>query len=499
MDETGSITEREEHFERAKKRIGLYLGPAVFLALYFYPFGLAPRAHSILAIMGLVLIYWLTEALPLPISALIGTLLAALMGVANAKEVFTPFANPLIFLFIGSFILAEAITEHKLDRRFAFAVFSIRAISKSPAGLLAGVGAISAFVSMWISNTAATAMLLPIAIGVLSPFAKSRDEWSRRYSTAVLLMVAYGASVGGIATPIGTPPNIIGIGMLQELSGVHISFLEWMAFAMPITAVMFVFLIVILGPFGKTGRWPKDMAQSGLLVEKRPGKWSRGEKNTALCFAITVFLWLLPSLSELIAGKESIIAQTLGERLNEGICALIGACLLFVLPISTSTREFTMSWQRAVRIDWGTIILFGGGLSLGGLVFSTGLAADIGSVLSGATGANTLWSITALGTALAIVLSETTSNTAAANMVIPIVIALAHGAGVSPVAPALGTCLGSSFGFMLPVSTPPNAIVFGTGLVPMTSMIKKGVVFDICGFFLIMGGLYVLCPLFGWV
>lgn len=178
--------------------------------------------------------------------------------------------------------------------------------------------------------------------------------------------------------------------------------------------------------------------------------------------------------------------------------ALAAACLLFVLPISFRNREFTMTWERASRIDWGTIILFGGGLSLGGLMFSTGLASYMGGAITGITGASSLLAITAAGTAFAIILSETTSNTASANMVIPVVIAIAQGMGVSPLPPALGACLGASFGFMLPVSTPPNAIVYGSGMVPILSMVRKGVLFDIGGFFIIMAGLAVMCPLMGW-
>ncbi|VAW34726.1 Sodium-dependent anion transporter family [hydrothermal vent metagenome] len=503
------ITQGEEAFEKWRKTSGLVIGPVVFLVIYFIDMpGLTPQGHSLFAVTGLVLVFWLTEAIPIPATALLGALLNVLLGVASAKVVLAPFANPLVFLFIGSFILAEAVTMHGLDRRFSFAVLSVKFFSESPLRLLAAFGLISAVASMWISNTAATAMMLPIGVGLLSAVRKAGSAADNsggsalnfdKYSTAMMLMIAYGASVGGIATPIGTPPNLIGIGMIGELAGVKISFLKWMSFALPITAVMFIFLFLLLGPFG-IGRSSSFSGVAGYVREKRLllGPWGRGEINTALCFGVAVILWLLPSIVGLVAGKGHGVALLLAARLNAGIVALLAAILLFILPVSFKERRFTMSWERAVSIDWGTILLFGGGLSLGALMFSTGLAEAFGTALTGLTGADSLWGITALAIIFGIVLSETTSNTASANMVIPVVIAVAQGMGVSPIPPALGACLGASFGFMLPVSTPPNAIVYGSGMVPILSMVRKGIIFDICGFFIILFSLMVLCPLFGW-
>ncbi|VAV83770.1 Sodium-dependent anion transporter family [hydrothermal vent metagenome] len=507
------ITRGEETFEKWRKTIGLVIGPVVFLVIYFIDIpGLTPEAHSLFAVIGLVLVFWLTEAIPIPATALLGALLNVLLGVASAKVVLAPFANPLVFLFIGSFILAEAVTMHGLDRRFSFAILSVKFFSESPLRLLAAFGLISAVASMWISNTAATAMMLPIGIGLLSAIKKAGSDTGDaatgkaggfnfdKYSTAMMLMIAYGASVGGIATPIGTPPNLIGIGMIGELIGVRISFLKWMTFALPITVVMFVFLFLLLGLFG-IGRSHSLSGVGRYVREKRLslGPWGRGEINTAFCFGVAVTLWLLPSIVGLVAGKGHALTLLLGARLNAGIVALLAAILLFILPVSFKERRFTMSWERAASIDWGTILLFGGGLSLGALMFSTGLAEAFGLALTGLTGANSLWSITALAIIFGIVLSETTSNTASANMVIPVVIAVAQGMGVSPMPPALGAVLGASFGFMLPVSTPPNAIVYGSGMVPILSMVRKGIIFDICGFFIILFSLMVLCPLFGWV
>jgi sodium-dependent dicarboxylate transporter 2/3/5 len=501
MEIKESLTPAEERFERVKKTAGLIVGPVAFLALYLIPFPpLSAEAHGLLAVVGLVLVFWLTEALPLAVTALLGAGLNAVLGVAPAVAVFSPFADQIVFLFIGSFILAEAIMLHGLDRRFAFAIMSLKGVQASPMRLLLAVGAISACLSMWISNTAATAMMFPIGLGVLNAMGddgrgEARGRWD--FAPAVMLMVAYGASIGGIATPVGTPPNLIGIGMIDRLIGVKISFFEWMVFALPITVVMFVCLSLVLGwgTFAGFGGETKEIK----IAAPPPARWTRGQKNTAFVFFITVFLWIFPSVFSLLFGEGSATGQLLAKRLDIGIVAIFAAVLLFVLPIDAGKREFTMNWERASRIDWGTILLFGGGLSLGSLMFSTGLANAFGHAVTGFTGASTLWGITAVGTIVAIIMSETTSNTASANMVIPVMIAVAEGAGVSPLPPALGACLGASFGFMLPVSTPPNAIVYGSGLVPILTMVKKGVVFDAVGFIIIMGGLMILCPLLGLV
>ncbi len=499
------LSPTEEKAEELRNLLGFFLGPLAFVVLYLVPLGsMTPVQQRLTAVMGLVIVLWLTESIPIPVTAMLGALLNVILGVAPAKVVFSPFAHPLVFLFIGSFILAEAITEHGLDRRFAFAIFSIPFLHRSPSRVLFSIGLIVALVSMGISNTASTAMMLPIALGVLGAMRDIHERAGGGYdfggfSTAMMLMVAYGASVGGIATPIGTPPNVIGLGMMDQLAGVKISFYEWMVFALPITSVMFIYLFIIL----RAGAGIRGANMTGIdkYIEKIRsdlGPWTKGQRNTAISFSIAVFLWILPSVVGIILGKSAPLAQLLRSRLNVGVVALVAATVLFILPASSARRRPTIDWGRAVRIDWGTILLFGGGLSLGSLMFRTGLASFLGDTLTGLTGASSLLGITAMGTFLAIVLSETTSNTASANMIIPVVIAIAKGAGVSPLPPALGATLGASFGFMLPVSTPPNAIVYGSGLVPILQMVRKGILFDIGGFFIIMTGVMLLSRLLGW-
>lgn len=507
------LAEAEEKFERWRNTIGLFLGPAAFLAIWFAPLpALTPEAHRLSAILGLVLIYWMTEPVPIPVTALLAAVLAVLFKIAAAKDVLAPFADPIVFLFIGSFIIANAMMHHGLDRRFALSILSLRFVGRSPGRLVLAFGAVTAFISMWISNTAATAMMVPIGIGMLravgeviekesgKAYAPSgRPNLSRwRLSSGLMLMVAYSASVGGIGTPVGSPPNLIAIGMLDELAHVRITFFGWMSIAVPMMIAMYAVLYLLIIRMHRP-EVPELTGIESYIGERRKdlGRWSAGQRNSLIAFLTAVTLWILPGFLAVAFGVHSKAFEGYSARLHEGTAAILAASILFFLPINWKKREFTLDWDRAVRIDWGTILLFGGGLALGGLMFKTGLAEVIGRSLMTWTGADSLWGITAVAIGMGIVVSETTSNTASASMVIPVMIALAQAAGVSPIPPALGACFGASYGFMLPVSTPPNAIAYSSGMVPITRMVKTGIVFDICGFFLILGGLRVLCPILG--
>jgi sodium-dependent dicarboxylate transporter 2/3/5 len=315
-----------------------------------------------------------------------------------------------------------------------------------------------------------------------------------------MLMVAYGASIGGLGTLIGTPPNLIGKGLISERLGVEISFVEWMKFGVPIVLITFLALFGLLYLLHR----PPGGALRGaaaLLARQRAalGPMGRGERNAAIAFSLAVTLWLAPAVLTLLGGTDSPVTRWYDAHLPEAVIAVLAAGLLFVLPVDWRARRFTLSWEEAERIDWGTILLFGGGLALGDLMFKTGLSEAIGRGAVSWLGVEGLWAITGFAIAAAIVMSELTSNTASATMIIPVVIAIAQGAGVSPLPPALGACLGASFGFMLPVSTPPNAIVYGSGLVPIGRMIRAGVLLDLIGLFVIWGALRILCPFLGLV
>ncbi|MBI5562436.1 MAG: DASS family sodium-coupled anion symporter [Deltaproteobacteria bacterium] len=494
-----AVSEAEKRFELYRRTVSLFLGPAVFLILFLTPMPpLTAQSHSLAAVLGLVLIYWIGEPVPIPVTAVLGPVLCVMLGVAKSSVVFAPFAHPIIFLFIGSFMLAEAMKAHRLDYRISLGILSLPWVGGSYLGVFIAIAAIPAAMSMWISDSATTAMIYPITVGIAGAVSRLSSGATSRFSTGLLLTIAYAALIGGIGTPVGTPPNLIGIGMIDKLAGVRIDFFQWMLMAVPIMIAMFIAMLVYMFAAHR----PPGKEVSGLsafINEKRSelGGWTRGQKNTLAAFSIAAILWVTPGVALSLFGETSGIHGFLDAYLREEIVSLIAAMILFFTPVDWKERRFTLSWAEAVRIDWGTILLFGGGLSLGGLMFSTGLADAIGTALIQATGVNTLWGITAMATGLAIVATEVTSNTATANMLVPLMISIAKTAGTSPVPPAIGVCLGASMAFMLPVSTPSNAIVYGSGRVPITSMIRAGAALDVVSFFVIMAGLRIMCPLLG--
>lgn len=532
------ISAGEQLFETWRKRLGAILILPTFFLTYFLCNDLRPEGQKLAAILATVTVLWVSEVIPLPVSALLGAVLCVALGAvpeepgkSPAAIVLAHFADPIVFVFIGGFMIARAMTVHGLDRRIALEFLSIPSIGSSPARTMVGLGLVTAVLSMWVSNSATTAMMLPIALGILRALHEVRvarglarnsiETTNWPFAPGMMLMVAFSASIGGIGTPVGSPPNLIGIGLIRSATGIDISFFRWMAVAVPLLLVMgltLFTLLYLLHPAGTDAAsaasnqdggtaqvTPGDptVGMGGHLLEyirserRKLGPWTRGQINTVVAFSVAVTLWMMPGILQLPWFAGSWWGRWIGMHLPESIVAIAAAILLFLLPVNLSQWEFTLTWPEAVKIDWGTILLFGGGLALGSLMFKTGVAEAIGTALTGYLGVNSLWGLTGLSIMLAVAISEAASNTASANMIIPVVIAIAQAAGVSPLPPALGACLGASFGFMLPVSTPPNAIVYGSGLVPLPKMMRAGILLDIAGFVIIWGGLYVLHQMLG--
>lgn len=504
-EQQGRLSPAEERFERIRRTAGLFAGPVALIIMLALPLDLSWAQHSLAAIMVFTIIYWLTEAIPIPVTAVVAMALCVLLGVAPVDDVFAAFGSPTLFVFMGAFIIAEAMTTHGLDRRFAFRVLAVPGVSRSTYGVIIAFGAIAASISAFISNTAATAMLLPIGLGMMGALSGlitdqtgESDPTRLRFGTALMLMIAYGASVGGLITPIGSPPNLIGIGLIEKQTGTTISFFEWTATALPIVLVMFAALCVILLLLNRP-EINKIPGAAEYVADERSkiGTMTAGGRNTLIVFVLAVTFWVLPGIVNLIFGDGSDVSTSVTEHLDEGVVAIIAAALLFVLPVSWPERKFTLNWNQAVDIDWGTILLFGGGIVLGTLLADTGLAEVLGKGLVDMLGVSSLVAITAISVVIAIIISETTSNTASAAVVVPIVIPIAMAAQVDPIIPALAATFGASYGFMLPVSTPPNAIVYGSGLIPITKMLRSGIVFDIVGAVLVVVGVSLMAQLVG--
>ncbi|HWR21405.1 MAG TPA: SLC13 family permease [Verrucomicrobiae bacterium] len=481
------ISAGEQLFETWRKRLGAILTLPAFFLTYVLCSGLRPAGQKLAAILATVTVLWISEVIPLPVSALLGAVPEE-PGKSPAAVVLAYFADPIVFVFIGGFMIARAMTIHGLDRRIALGFLSIPWVGSSPARTMVGLGLVTAVISMWVSNSATTAMMLPIALGILRALhdvrvarglaQDSSDVLNWPFATGMMLMVAFSASIGGIGTPVGSPPNLIGIGLIRSATGIDISFFRWMAVAVPLLLVMgltLFTLLYLLHPAGKAadraacnqGDGTAQVTPNALTADigshllhyirgerSKLGPWTWGQINTVVAFGVAVTLWVMPGIMQLPWLAGSWWGLWMSTHLPESIVAISAAILLFLLPVNLAQWEFTLTWPEAVKIDWGTILLFGGGLALGSLMFKTGVAEAIGNALTRHLGVSSLWGLTGLSTAMAIVMSEAASNTASANMIIPVVIAIAQAAGVNPLPPALGACLGASFGFMLPVDPP---------------------------------------------
>jgi sodium-dependent dicarboxylate transporter 2/3/5 len=507
------LSEREERFELRRRTLGFFLAPATTIVLFLLPLDLPQTQHTVAAVLGGVIVAWITEPIPIPVSGLLGASILILLGVGGedgADAVLAPFGSGTIFTFIGAFILAQSMLKHGLARRFAFRILAIPGVGQSTTRVIIAFGVITCLLSAFVSNTATVAMLLPTALGILTVIANlvqeqriengesldGFDPTRLRVGFAIMLMLAYGASVGGLLTPVGSPPNLIGRELIEQATGEAIPFASWMAIAFPVCALMFVALVLVLLLLNKPEiRRLTGVSEYVASERARMGPLSRAEKNTLVAFVITVALWILPGIVALVAGAESSAYTTISTRLDEGVVAIIGASLLFILPTHWAKREFTLTWGDAAKIDWGTIVLFGSGVIFGALLQDSGLAETIGTGSYDALGFTSAVPITIFAVLLAILVSETTSNTASAAVVVPIILPLAQAAGVDPMTPALAATFAASFGFMLPVSTPQNAIVYGSGAVPITKMIRSGISFDVLGAILILLFLPLLIPL----
>lgn len=481
---------------RIKQKVGLCVAPVLALVVYSLPFpNLPDNAHLLASILTWVIISWVTEALPLAITSLLGASLCVLAGLGSVNTVFSAFAHPIIFLFIGSFFLAEAFVVHKVDQRFALWLLSLKWVNAKPAGLFLAMGFGTALLSMWISNTAAVAIMVPMALGILSTL--RQDNSPLPYEIGVMLLLAYSAAAGGIATMIGTPPNLIGVGLLAQQADIGLSFFEWFSVGLPLTGLMFVCIYGVLTWLHPLpGMFPVSSVNRESIGEHQ-GAWTRGQRNTCLALALAIGGWIGPGLLAVIMGRDAELVTWLNTRFPKELVPIFAAGLLFFLPTNFASGEFTLNWAQAKNINWGTILLFGGGLAFGHLMVETGLAEIIGQGLVTVFGSETLWSLTAVAIGAALVLTEIASNTASASMLVPVVIAIAQAANVSPIPPTMGVCLAASLAFVLPVSTPPNAIVYGTGLVPIQHMLRAGLVLDIIGAVLVWLSLWLLCPLLG--
>ena len=493
-------------------RLGFVIGPAVLIGWLTLTtpdqFGLTVEAHRLAAVMMLTILWWLTEPIPIAATAILAVCLTVFLGAvpatgeAPAKIALAPFADPSAYFLIGGMFIGRAMQRHALDRRFALAILCTHWAGRSPGALLIGVGTAVTLVSMWTSNTAATAMVYPVTLGMIEVLRAGTGDAAgsfrkSRYATGLLLITAYASSVGRVAAPIGSGTNVLARGLFEQKEQLGtIDFLHWMAIGVPIMLVTFVGMAAWLRWLSPAKQLDMPGLRTYLLNEQQAlGPWKRGEINTLIVFVITVTLWIAPAVLEFVPidGAQKWYKQ----HFSEDIVALFAPVLMFLLPVDWRRREFTIEVRDLQRVDWGAILLFGAGLSLGQLMSKTGLAGAVGQAIIALLHEPDVWTITALAIVSGVLLSEFTSNAATVATLFPVIFEICTRGGLDPWPPLLGLTFAASFGSALPVSTPPNAIVYGSGLIPVRRMIVAGTGLDLLCIFVLWGVLRAAFAL-GW-
>ncbi len=466
-----------------RQRLGLLLGPAC-LALGLMlpaPEGLSPAGWHTAAIALLMTVWWICESIPIPVTAMIPLILFPLVGAGSIGESAEPYANPIIFLFLGGFLIATAMERWSLHKRIALHI--IRRAGTGPRALIGGFMIAAAFLSMWVSNTATALMILPVGLSVIQLADAGDDEaMSGRFAVVLLLAVAYGANVGGMGTLIGTPPNALLAGFVEEQYGRPISFVRWLTVGLPVVVLGLPVVFFILTKVAYPIRLPSLPGGSELIAREIAalGPMNRGERSVAVVFTATAFLWITrPLLEPVLPG------------LSDAGIAMAGGVSLFLIPVDLKRGIFVHDWPTTRRLPWGTLILFGGGLSLASAFTRTGLSEWIGTSLS-AIASLPMVLILMIVVAVIVLLTELTSNTATTATFLPVLAALTIGIGQNPLLLAVPAVLGASCAFMLPVATPPNAIVYGSGRVTVPQMARAGLFLNLAFIVLITALAYTL-------
>lgn len=464
--------------------IGLILGAAFLLATIVLPppETMGTEAWAALGLMLLMATWWSTEAIPIPATALLPIVLVPALGLGSVGEATSPYANPIIFLFLGGFTLGLAMQRWNLHRRIA--LMTLKAVGSEPRRQIGGFMLATAFLSMWVSNTATAIMMLPIGLSVVGMMDTGNPEGVRRYATALLLAIAYSASIGGIATLIGTPPNALLAAYLSENQGISVGFAQWMLLGIPVTIVM-----LVLAWWWLTRRdFGLDSSGDGGTAIREEldalGPLGQGEKLVAAVFLATAGAWIF----------RPLLSGSLMPWLSDTGIAIASAIVMFIIPVHAGKREFLLDWETARGIPWGVLLLFGGGLAMAGVISSSGLAEWIAQSL-GVAGTLPTLAMIVLVTGVIIFLTEVTSNTATAAAFLPLLGALAMSQGVSPLLLTVPAAIAASCAFMMPVATPPNAIVFSSGHMQISDMIRAGFALNLMGILVVTLLSYLLLGL----
>ena len=469
-----------------RQRIGVALGLSLFVIILLLPgaAGLSPEGQRVAAVAVLMATWWISEAIPIPATALLPIVLFPALGIMKTSDVTASYGNHLIFLFMGGFLIAVTMEKWNLHKRIA--LHTIRIIGTGPNRIVLGFMLATGFLSMWISNTATAMMMVPIALAVIYQAAASLEKTPGNtvdtrpghfnFGMALMLGVGYSASIGGVATLIGTPPNAILAGVIERTYGVTISFAAWLTFALPLSITLLLITWVYLTRIGFRSEITELPGGRRLIDNQLAalGPMSREERWVLIVFTSVACAWI----------GRSLIDLPLLKTVQDSSIAIAGALILFLIPTNLKRREFLLDWPTAVKIPWDIILLFGGGFALAHGFQQSGLSQWLAGQLTFLEGASPLVIIFAVAL-LVIFLTEVTSNTATATVLLPVMAAFAEAMQMHPYGLMITTALAASFAFMLPVATPPNAIVFGTRYITIPQMAKAGIWLNLLGCVLI--------------
>ena len=473
------------------RKIGLYLGPILFILTRFFLEleGLSDQANAVLASTLWIAIWWITEAIPIAATSLLPIILFPLSGALPLDDTTSSFGHRFVFLYLGGFILALAIQKWNLHKRIALNIIMV--VGTNVQKIILGFMVATAFLSMWISNTATAVMMLPIGIAIIKQMKdlkNSPEDENLIFGKALMLSIAYSASIGGIATLIGTPPNLVFAGIIQEVYNIEISFLKWFQFGFPISilllAISWIYLTKVAFKF-KQNEFNEGKEEINRQLEEL-GPISYEEKIVLSVFVLTGLAWIL----------RTYLLNKFIPNLDDSIIALISGISLFLFQANNQEgkNEKIMNWEDAVKLPWGVLLLFGGGLAIAQGFQSSGLANWIAENLTQLNGFSLFIILLVLITAVNF-LTEITSNLATTAMLLPILAPTAVTLGVHPYILMVGATLAASCAFMLPVATPPNAVVFGSNYLKISDMVRVGILMNIISIIIIFMMVYFILPI----
>ncbi len=475
--------------EITKNHIGMAIAIAIYCFLLFVnPFGVSPQAAKVLAVAGLMITLWVSEALPMPVVALIPLIIFPLIGIAKIEETALPYANPIIFLFMGGFILGIGIEKWNLHKRIALSIVKLTGTSGN--SIVLGFIIATGFLSMWLSNTATTMMMFPIAMSVIHVMEVthgSEVKGIKNLGICLMLSIAYASNLA-IGTIIGTPPNAAYVAYLEKQYHYTFSFAEWMYLCTPLSILLMWALYLVMTKWLYPNRIKKSEATGKIIKDEllQLGKLSNPEKRVIIIFCTTAFLWVV---------KDIINAYQTAVKLDDTVIAMLGAVAMFVVPSNALVGSYKiLDWSDTKKLGWGTLLMFGGGITLANQLEKVGLISQLGTWISSHSSGN-IFVLVLVVSAVSIFLSEIMSNVAQVIVFAPVVTGIAAAFGINPIMLGLPMTLAASCAGMLPMGTPPNAIVFGSGKLKLSDMVKTGFVMNIISIILITLFCYFLVPL----